>query len=119
MTTPRTGNVGLPCCSVWTNEVVPTVVEIENGGSSGPGGVARTAFHQERRNRHEKKVHETRQLSQGFEEGPAKEGSSEGPGDPTGIGPGGSGGDAPGLDDRLRHRDGLEGRPAGAGGRGE
>ena len=41
-------------------EVVPDVVEIENGGSSGPGGVAWTAFHHERRNRHEKKVHETR-----------------------------------------------------------
>jgi len=36
-------------------EVVPGVVEIENGGSSGPGGVAWTAFHHERRNRHEKK----------------------------------------------------------------
>jgi hypothetical protein len=43
-----------------SNEVVPLVVEIENGGSSGPGGVARTAFHDERRNRHEKKVHQTR-----------------------------------------------------------
>jgi hypothetical protein len=39
-------------------EIVPGVVEIENGGSSGPSGVARTAFHQERRNRHEEKVQE-------------------------------------------------------------
>jgi hypothetical protein len=41
-------------------EIVPGVVEIENGGSSGPGGVARTTFDQERRNRHEKKVYETK-----------------------------------------------------------
>jgi hypothetical protein len=41
------------------DEIVPRVVEIENGGSSGPGGVARTAFHHERRNRHEEKVHQT------------------------------------------------------------
>ena len=46
--------------AVGGGEVVPRVVEIENGGSSGPGGVAWTAFDHERRNRHEKKVHETR-----------------------------------------------------------
>ena len=42
------------------DEIVPCVVEIENGGSSGPGGVARTTFHDERRNRHEKTVYQTR-----------------------------------------------------------
>jgi len=51
----RSPGGGNGCCS----EVVPGVVETENGGSSGPSGVARTAFEQERRNRHEKKVHET------------------------------------------------------------
>ena len=38
-------------------EVVPSAVEIENGGSSGPGSVAWTTFDEERRNRrHEKKA---------------------------------------------------------------
>ncbi|MBU4270598.1 MAG: hypothetical protein KKE86_09300, partial [Planctomycetes bacterium] len=46
------------CLAAAYFEVVPCVVEIENGGSSGPGGVARTTFDQKRRNRHEKRVHE-------------------------------------------------------------
>ena len=50
------------------SEVVPRVVEIENGGSSGPSGVARTTFDQERRNRHEKRVYEAAELWQGAEE---------------------------------------------------
>jgi len=41
-----------------TREIVPGVVEIENGGSLGPGGAARTAFDQERRNRPEERVQE-------------------------------------------------------------
>jgi hypothetical protein len=56
-------------------EIVPSVVEIENGGSSGPGGVAWTAFNQERRNRHEEKVQQTRWCPQGFPEGTAEEAS--------------------------------------------
>ena len=82
-------------------EVVPGVVEIENGGSSGPGGVAWTTFHHERRNRHEKKVHETRQCWQGFQETTAKEagwGESDGS---VGPGSGGTGGDDAGLADRA------------------
>jgi hypothetical protein len=56
-------------------EIVPTVVEIENGGSSGPGGVAWTAFRQERRNRHEENVQQTGWYPQGFPEGTEKKAS--------------------------------------------
>jgi tetratricopeptide (TPR) repeat protein len=56
-------------------EIVPSVVEIENGGSSGPGGVAWTAFDQERRNRHEERVPQTRSCWQGCPEGTAREAS--------------------------------------------
>jgi hypothetical protein len=54
--------MGNPTPGFWLRdcgEIVPGVVEIENGGSSGPGSVARTTFDEERRNRHEEKVHET------------------------------------------------------------
>ena len=54
---------------------VGDVVEIENGGSSGPGGVARTTFHRERRNHHEEKVQQTRECPQGFQEGAEEEAS--------------------------------------------
>ena len=40
-------------------EVVPGIVEIQNGGSSSPGGVARTLFYQERGDRHEERVQQT------------------------------------------------------------
>jgi hypothetical protein len=59
-------------------EIVPSVVEIANGGSSGSGGVAWTAFYHERRNRHEKKVHETRVDWQGHQEAAAKTANWEG-----------------------------------------
>ena len=73
-------------------EVVPGVVEIENGGSSGPGDVAWTTFHHERRNRHEKKVHETRQCWQGFQETTAKEAGWGESNRSVGPGSGGTGG---------------------------
>jgi hypothetical protein len=56
-------------------EIVPAVVEIEDGGCSGPGGVARTAFCQERRNGHEERVRETRWCWQRLREEGAKEAS--------------------------------------------
>jgi hypothetical protein len=101
------------------SEVVPRVVEIENGGSSGPGDVAWTAFHHERRNRHEKKVHETRVCWQGFQKTAAKGAGWEGADGPVGAGSGGAGHDDAGLVDQLRYRDGPESRLSAPGRRGQ
>jgi hypothetical protein len=64
---PATWEMAYPLfCFHGYGEVVPGGVEMENGGSSRPAGVGWIAFDQERRKRHEKKIHERELCWQGF-----------------------------------------------------